>query len=177
MVLRFILCVVSCCSPYGQLSDAVMVNVQHLQSAALTQPVWDTSQLVPLREKKPSQLLLTVSENARCRHFSYLQRSRTVRFSGTGSTFSCINSANTSTAACVCEGDASGLVCFESRRDLSVSTVMTGMQALEGVAADSEEGEGVSVAAEQLQLPQRADVQLLKAGIPHVQLDDVEQLL
>lgn len=38
---------------------------------------------------------------------------------------------------------------------------MCSVQALEGVAADSEEGEVVSVTAEELQLAKRRDVQLL----------------
>lgn len=35
------------------------------------------------------------------------------------------------------------------------------MQALEGVATDSEEGKSVSVTAEELQLAERADIQLV----------------
>lgn len=39
-------------------------------------------------------------------------------------------------------------------------TVVRGLQALEGVSADSEEGESVSVAVEHLQLRERPDIQL-----------------
>lgn len=54
---------------------------------------------------------------------------------------------------------------------------MCSVQALEGVATDSEEGEGVSVTAKELQPTERPDIQLLKTSIPQVQLDDVDQLL
>ena len=40
-------------------------------------------------------------------------------------------------------------------------TVVRGVQALEGVATDSEEGQSVSVTAEELQPTERPDVQLL----------------
>lgn len=43
----------------------------------------------------------------------------------------------------------------------NVSTVVCSVQALEGVAADSEERERVSVTAEELQPAERPDVQLL----------------
>lgn len=43
----------------------------------------------------------------------------------------------------------------------NVSTVMCSVQALEGVAVDSEERERVSVTAEELQPAERPDVQLL----------------
>lgn len=42
-----------------------------------------------------------------------------------------------------------------------VRTVVCGVEALQGVAADSEEGEGVSVTAEELQPAERPDVKLL----------------
>lgn len=57
------------------------------------------------------------------------------------------------------------------------ATVVRSVQALEGVAAHSKEVEGVSVAAEELQSAQSSHVQLLQAGVPYVQLDDVDQLL
>lgn len=44
---------------------------------------------------------------------------------------------------------------------INVSTVVCSVQALEGVAADSEERERVSVTAEELQPAERPDVQFL----------------
>lgn len=57
------------------------------------------------------------------------------------------------------------------------ATVVRCVQALEDVAAHSEEGEAVSVTAEELQPVQSSHVQLLQARVPQVQLDDVDQRL
>ena len=54
---------------------------------------------------------------------------------------------------------------------------MCGVQALEGVATDSEEGESVSVTAQELQPAEGPDIQLLEPRVPQVQLQDVHQLL
>lgn len=50
-VLQEFVCLFVRSSPYGQLCNAVMVDVQHLQFAALAHPLGDTSQLVPLRKQ------------------------------------------------------------------------------------------------------------------------------
>ncbi len=48
------------------------------------------------------------------------------------------------------------------KKDIAqLCTVLCSMQALEGVAADSEEGQSVSVTAEELQTAERPDIQLL----------------
>lgn len=56
-------------------------------------------------------------------------------------------------------------------------TVVSGVQAFDGGAADAETGDGVPVAAKDLQPAERTDVQLRQPAVPHVQLDDVGQLL
>lgn len=60
---------------------------------------------------------------------------------------------------------------------MSVPTVVCSIQTLQGVTADSEDGEVVSVTAEELQTTESADIQLLETRIPQVQMHDVDQLL
>lgn len=61
--------------------------------------------------------------------------------------------------------------------DTSGGTVVSGVQAFDGAAADSQAGDGVPVAAKDLQPAENRDVQLRQPAVPHVQLDDVAQLL
>ena len=50
------------------------------------------------------------------------------------------------------------------------------MQAFEHMAVDSDQDKSISVTAQELQSGKRADVQLLKPCVPHIQLGNVSQL-
>lgn len=53
-------------------------------------------------------------------------------------------------------------ICLTSiERTANICTIVCSVQALEGVATDSEVGESVSVTAEELQPAERHDIQLL----------------
>lgn len=56
-------------------------------------------------------------------------------------------------------------------------TVVSSVQAFDGASADSQSGDGVPVAAEDLQPAEGGDVQLRQAAVPHIQLGHVAQLL
>ncbi len=54
------------------------------------------------------------------------------------------------------------MICLTSIEHIvNVSTIVCSVQAFEGVATDSEEGESVSVTAEEFQPTERPDIQLL----------------
>lgn len=85
-------------SPNMQLCHQVMVEVQHLQFAALTQPLGDTFQHVPLIRQRQffvsAKQTHSVQESEVFMRRSYQDKSTTIRFSGTGSISSCFSSAN-----------------------------------------------------------------------------------
>lgn len=145
-----------------------MGDVQHLQFAAPTHPIGDTSQLVPLIKQTQSAPSLEQAHIKQGRlvfkESSYQDKSRTVRFSGTGCTSSSCSSKNTKYSS----SQSERMLRVRERHlfniymtHLNICTIVCSVQAFEGVATDSEVRQSVSVTAEELQATERPDIQLL----------------